>query len=223
MQVYPELKVKHLVLRSGLDNFARLHPQLVGVDVESTPELDSVLNHISLSMRILFCHFRRCRSHPAMWITALKVWRGAPAEMQEVAKVMHKVIPETVAQDHAVADLEPAVAVGQPVAADAQLADAVADVRPAVRAVGQPVAQADDAVADLPPAVAVGQPVAQDAQLADAVADVRPAVAHADHAAIAPDVHGVAEADFEEPDMAAGAPHVFFQVTILSTGLDPEC
>ena len=86
MQANSSCRVTHLAMKTSLRNFEKLHAHLIGEDSEADRE--QLFNAISLSWRILMCHFRRCRNSTVVWRTLQKTVVGTDIDLQPVAKIL---------------------------------------------------------------------------------------------------------------------------------------
>ena len=70
-KVKENLKFTHLGVKEGLQAFGKLHPASIGTDL-----VDGSYNQVSLSLRVLLSHYRRCTS-PEVWATAKRTYKGS--------------------------------------------------------------------------------------------------------------------------------------------------
>ena len=88
-QVMPTLKFTHVYVRKGLQAFGRVYPSRIGSQYP-----DILYSSISLSLRVLLSHFRKCARHPECWQTAKNTYRGDGC-LESVAEVLKtiKIVP----------------------------------------------------------------------------------------------------------------------------------
>ena len=84
-EVLPSLQTTHLCVKQALVAFGKLYPQSIGAQVP-----DMLYSQISLSLRILMCHWRRCARQPATWTTCMKAYKGAMS-LQAIAETLPKI------------------------------------------------------------------------------------------------------------------------------------
>ena len=86
-----------MVLKAGLTAFGNLHTHLRGVKTEK--EADTLYNEVSLSLRVLLYHYRKCKEYLSVWTTCRKVFKGPNSHLQAISNLLDKIElePETVA------------------------------------------------------------------------------------------------------------------------------
>ena len=67
----PNLKFNHVLVKRGLMNFGKLYGNMIG-----NPHPDMLYTQISLSLRVLLCHYRRCAVCPTTWSTCQRQFKG---------------------------------------------------------------------------------------------------------------------------------------------------
>ena len=72
------------MMKQALVNFGKLHPGLVGTDMQ-----EGLWNQASLSIRVLLSHFRKCAQHPEAWATAKRKLKDA--NLEGVEAVLKKI------------------------------------------------------------------------------------------------------------------------------------
>ena len=100
VQMEPTCAVNHVPLMTGFQNFAKLHPQSVGM---APKDHELFFGAASLGLRILMCHFRRCAESESAWTTVINVYtskrnkhngqRRSPEELQDMAAVLANIVP----------------------------------------------------------------------------------------------------------------------------------
>ena len=88
MKAFPHCHCTHVVVKAGLCQFGAAHKHLIGTGADETDEL---FNRISLSMRILMNHYRRCKLFPQVWATCRNVYTGAADHLVDVGRVVQRV------------------------------------------------------------------------------------------------------------------------------------
>ena len=76
-------------MRQALGSWAKLHPGSLGVD-PSRDVIDGLYNQVSLSVRVLCHHFRRCAESSKVWATAKRRF-PANDELEKVEGVLKKI------------------------------------------------------------------------------------------------------------------------------------
>ena len=88
-KVKPTLKFTHLTMRQALCSWAKLHPGSLGVE-SSRDVIDGLYNQVSLSVRVLCHHFRRCAESTKVWATARRRFL-AKDELEKVEGVLRMI------------------------------------------------------------------------------------------------------------------------------------
>ena len=71
-------------MKTALTQFQKLHGHLVGAGGDE----EGLFNQISLSTRILLCHFRRCSRSASTWVTCCNKARVGETELESIKEVL---------------------------------------------------------------------------------------------------------------------------------------
>ena len=91
LQVVPECKTKHLVMKSGLIQLYKIHPKVVAC--EDPKMRDDLFGQISLSFRILLYHFKKCAEKKTNWQRCLGSYKENIEKLEPVVDILRKIKP----------------------------------------------------------------------------------------------------------------------------------
>ena len=90
MQAFPGCKLTHKFVKESLEAFGKVNEAMIGTDL-----VDGLYNQISLSLRVLLSHFRRCARQESVWSRAQRRYKGCES-LEPVSAIIQKIVVEEI-------------------------------------------------------------------------------------------------------------------------------
>ena len=83
-------RLTHLTVKNAILNLEKLHPNVIS---EAGDMKEPLISQISLSLRILLYHFRKCAMSQTAWARCLGSYRGTLKDLEPIVIVLKKIKP----------------------------------------------------------------------------------------------------------------------------------